>query len=397
MALIFTSEEKRCLNFYKINIALVILSFLLPFKIAGFTIIGYSWLLFLLFSILTLLRNKTIHFPVVYYIPWSLYLFFYLFVDFSFLGLQTTLQYICPIIAAMAASGLTYNEKTLMRLLYYFKFFAWLLFLVELVLPQFNFGFVKYYTGNAALVMTTTLLITIIGAEFFIFRKAKNLIYLGFLILIPYIGLTRMALLMTLAVLPLNFVPMRLTSRAILVIAIIVIGGLFFYSPRVQQKMFFSGTGTLSDLGWENADFYSGGRTFIYQTLDEGFKQEPLWGMGPRSDLAALVEAGLDIREVHNDYLSVRYDYGWVGLGLLLTAFLLQIISLIRLNRKKVTRLVKIYSASALTLFIPFFGFMYTDNILKYTIFYSTIHFSIMGMIYSLSRTPELVPKKNEG
>jgi O-antigen ligase len=121
--------------------------------------------------------------------------------------------------------------------------------------------------------------------------------------------------------------------------------------------------------------------------LDEGISQNPYWGLGPRSDLTALRDAGLDITEVHNDYISVRYNYGWVGLALLLFAFIFQIIDLIRLNNKKWSPIVKLFSASALTLFIPFFGFMYTDNILKYTIFFSTIHFIFIGIIHSINHS----------
>jgi hypothetical protein len=392
MALLFTPEENRCLNFYKVNLGLIAFSNLLPFKVAGFTLVGYSWVIFLLFSLFTLLRNQKVHFPLLFYLPWSLYIIGYIIFDFSFFGLQSTLQYLCPLIAGMAASGFEYNERILARLIYYLKVMAWFSFLIGILLPQVNLGFIRYYTGPAALVMTTTLIMTVLVAEFFIYKKFWNIVYFGILFLIPYVGITRMAILMSLTILPLHMAPVRVERRLLITAVMVIAGVLVFYSPMVQQKMFFSGKGTLSDLAWNNSDFYSGGRTFLYQTLEQGIKEQPVWGMGPRSDMSALQGAGLKIIEVHNDYLSVRYNYGWVGIALLFISFLFQVIDLFRLNNKRWPPMMKVYTSSALTLFIPMFGFMYTDNILKYTIFFGTLHFAMIGIIYSVASSVKVKP-----
>jgi hypothetical protein len=47
-------------------------------------------------------------------------------------------------------------------------------------------------------------------------------------------------------------------------------------------------------------------------------------------------------------------------------------------------------STSTLSLFICFSMFMYTDNILKYTIFFPNYFFALIGITYSLRKDEDL-------
>ena len=55
------------------------------------------------------------------------------------------------------------------------------------------------------------------------------------------------------------------------------------------------------------------------KALEPGLKAKPVWGNGPRADNAYLTRITKTRGgEAHNDYLSVRFNYGYVGLALLL-------------------------------------------------------------------------------
>jgi len=95
--------------------------------------------------------------------------------------------------------------------------------------------------------------------------------------------------------------------------------------------------------------------------------------------------------EAHNDYLSVRFNYGYVGLALLMFGFAGSFISLYKVARKhRENWYIWLISTSALTLYFAFVMFMYTDNILKYTIYFPNYFFAMIGIIYSLKRDEDL-------
>jgi len=157
-----------------------------------------------------------------------------------------------------------------------------------------------------------------------------------------------------------------------------------FYFEPIQRLMFFSGSGTLKDISFENEDFQTSGRDFLYTVLDKNIAENPILGNGPRSDLFAFRSAGLYLAEAHSDYRAVIHNYGFVGLGLLLLSIAFQFFHFYRQKIKQT--LIKLYYYAALTSFIPFLTFMYSDNILKYTIYFGTIHFSLMGLVYNQNK-----------
>src|SRR5690606_41820410 len=46
----------------------------------------------------SLFRTRSIEFPLLFWLPWILFMVVYLVIDFSFLGLQLTLQYTLPLL-----------------------------------------------------------------------------------------------------------------------------------------------------------------------------------------------------------------------------------------------------------------------------------------------------------
>jgi len=237
--------------------------------------------------------------------------------------------------------------------------------------------------GLPAIVMTCSLSATLLLGEYFTFRTRYSLLLFFLLALVPILAVTRMGVVAILLLLPLNFFKANISFRMASVIVIIFVGLFVFTLPDFQHKMFYSGKGSIKDISLENEDFSTTGRKTLYNLLEYGIEQNPVWGNGPRSELGIFIEAGLTIKESHNDYLAIRYEYGWIGLLLLLLGYAMQIISLLIKLWKEKNIFTRVMIQAALTLFIPFFAFMYTDNILKYTFFFGTLHFAIIAFTYA--------------
>ena len=252
-----------------------------------------------------------------------------------------------------------------------------------------------YPIGMAVMPMIFSLAISLFTAQFFITRQKKYLIFIGLLFLAPVVDLTKTGIAATAAVFILHFANRLLKTKAIFGVIGISALLLVFNSKGFQKATFYSGEGTLSDITlnyYDNPVINSSGRTSWKKALEPGLKTAPIWGNGPRADNAYLTKiTRTRSSEAHNDYLSVRFNYGYVGLALLLFGFAGTFLSLYRISRRYHEKyLIWLISTSALTLFIAFLIFMYTDNILKYTIYFPNYFFAMIGIVYSLKRDEDL-------
>jgi len=337
-------------------------------------------------SVFNLFFTRTITFPIMIWLPWMLYLIGYLVYDFSLLGLQLTLQYILPLLIGIVGSGFAYTEEEIVWL------FKWLLRVCSLVILMFIYGYLfrsGYTPAASAAPMLLTLAFSILIGLYF---SSKNLIYMilaGVVFLIPVIENTRMGIAAMAAIFVIHFANNNVISKIVFSFVGILIFLIIFNTNKFQEKTFISGSGTLKELTfnyYDNPNIRITGRISWKKALDPGLEQAPVWGNGPRSDFQKLVEVtGLRTGEAHNDYMSVRYNYGYVGLGLLLGAFIITFISLFRISLSASDKNhIWLITVSTLPLFISFLMFMYTDNILKYTIYFPNYFFALIGIIYSI-------------
>lgn len=356
----------------------------LPGGIAGFNWSGIAWLTMLLITLVQLVRSSSFTFPIMLWLPWGLYILVYILFDFSFIGLQLTLQYLLPILVGIVASQFEY---TWTKLLYLFQGLLRMLAVIYAL-------FIIYYliTGFTPHMAATPMLFSIgavIGLGVFFFTNDKRFVVLYFLLfLMPFVSVTRMALLVFGLIFVLHFANKGIGSK---IVASFVGGVLMLFvanSEGFQQKTFYDGKGEVSDLSWDYAEdqsINSSGRRSWKIALNPGLKDQPMWGNGPRSDAAVLgAVTGKEIGEAHNDYMSVRYNYGYVGLSLLLFGFGFSFIKLFFMSRRVDEPVFQLLVLSMLTLFIPFLFFMYSDNILKYTIWFPNYFFALMGICYSI-------------
>ncbi len=357
------------------------LSFLpfIPSEIVGFGLTGWAWMLCLFISIHTILNSRTFTFPLKIWMPWILYISIYGLIDFSFFGIQLTLQYLVPILVGCAAATFSYSKDIIFKLFTLFKKLLIVIFIITII--KFLIG--QRHTG-AETVMFLVIWATLLLSLFFYSGNKKYLKYYGLLAFIPFLLVTRMGIAMMLAVVPLHFTNRNIGSKIIFSLLIMLVSIWLFNTSTIQEKMFYDGQGTIRELISGEADLNTSGRSNLASLMEPGLEKNPVWGMGPRADLALFESNGLWIKEAHNDYLSVRYNYGWVGLGLLLFSMLMQFISLFKLKDFSESMEYQVLWGTSLTLFIPYLGFMYSDNILKYSTTYGNFFFIFLGILFSI-------------
>jgi hypothetical protein len=389
-------DNKRFYQFYNWLFFCALLPFIgyifyrvLPEKIAGFNLTGWAFLLMLFVSAFFFTTNKgKLTFPLRYWFPWLLYLGISLLFDFSFFGLQLTLQYILPIIVGLVASSFTYDKEKLNWL--YKRMFQLCIFVVFLFV--FGMLFFNGFTPYAAL---TPMLLSVMAAisigVFFLSGKLRFLGVYAVLFIIPFVDVTRMAILCFLVILILHFANRNLLSKVAFAVGGVLLALFVFNSEQFQKKTFFEGKGELSDLKVNlnyyesNSTFNTSGRTKFYLAFEPGLKASPLFGNGPRADLFVLEKlvVGTDIKEAHNDYLGLRYNYGNVGLALFLFGFVGNFLSLYGRFLKEKNLYRVLLQSSAMILSVTFLIAMYTENLLKSTILFTDLYFALIGMSYA--------------
>ena len=145
----------------------------------------------LLITAINLFHTRSITFPWQLWLLWALYICGYLVIDFSFLGLQLTLQYMLPLLIGVVASGFIYTNDDLHWM------FKWFTRLIALIYATFIFAniFGSGFTPNmAAMPMVFSLAVSLLAGLYFITRENKYLFFVGLLFLAPIVELTRMGI-----------------------------------------------------------------------------------------------------------------------------------------------------------------------------------------------------------
>ncbi|MCX6248453.1 MAG: hypothetical protein NTW10_12065 [Bacteroidetes bacterium] len=362
----------------------------IPSEILGFKWSGWAWLFMLFVSIGYLFKLKKNGFPVIIWLPFIIYTLIWAIVDKTFVGFRFFIQPVIPIIVGLIASSLTYNTATLNILYKMFKRFFWFLIILVFIFPLIRYGQFSTYLvpGSAALVMTLTMFTIIFLSIYFSFFNLKFLLlYIGML-LTAFILVTRTAILINIIILPFHFLNNKLISRIFTAFSGVVVALLIFYSEPIQNKMFYEGGGSFSDISYDNPNFNTSGRKTNRTIIEVGLAENPLWGNGPRADLDLYTYFNLKPTILHDDYSLIRYCFGWFGLALYIGAFAVQFIILYRKKKAYRTKYSRIIWGTALTLYIPYFIFMNTDNIFLYGPWYGYFFFAFIGMVHSLSSNP---------
>jgi len=203
-------------------------------------------------------------------------------------------------------------------------------------------------------------------------------------------ALTRTAITVTGMTIPLTFASLKLKKRAIFLTIVAVVGVTIFYTERVQKKMFYSGSGTLQDIRLTNPDFFTAGRSYLWDHMIEEIKAKPIWGHGANAseEFVFSVTWGT-LTHPHNDWLRLLYDYGVIGTCIFGFCLVAQVIHLLKRAKRTFgeSRVLLYAGASS---FLPFVLLMFTDNIILYAAFFGNLQFTILGLVYAAEKTREI-------
>jgi O-antigen ligase len=352
------------------------------FEILDFNVSGYAWLLSLVAALLVLARHPTrVHFPVWIWIPWGLLLLAYLTQAEEPHAVQRTVMMLCPLVVGMAASCVRTTPTVALATLRFLKPLAAVLLLAlvwgtGLLLS----GTLPEYGGYAASVMTASLLGAVFAAEYSSGRRV-SLAWWAAIQLAPLIALTRTGIVASTLTLPLCLGRVRLRTRLIS-LGVIALGGIaLFSSPRMQARMFYSGSGTLSDVSLQNRNFATSGRSALWPELVEEIKKRPWLGHGANASETYVSTTRPGLAHPHNDWLRLLYDYGILGTFLFVVTLLAQVFHTLVAARRAPDR-ARVLFIGVASSFIVLALFMFTDNIILYAAFFGNLQFALLGTAY---------------
>jgi O-antigen ligase len=296
----------------------------------------------------------------------------------------------CPIIVGIAVSTSRIREIQSRGFLSIMKKFVFALFIIVIFKTGLLFtGILPSVTGLAVQSITAALLCSIFAVEYSI-NGGKNLFQWVIGASIPIIALTRTAITVAGMTIPLTLASLKIKKRLIFLTIVAVLGVAFFYTERVQKKMFYSGTGTIKDLGFGNPDFFTAGRSRLWNLMMEEIREKPIWGHGANaSEEFVLSVTWGTLTHPHNDWLRLLYDYGFSGTSVFAFCLVIQVVHLLRRAKKTFgeSRVLLYAGASS---FLPFVLLMFTDNIILYVAFFGNLQFTIIGLVYAALKTREI-------
>jgi len=357
-------------------------------QLLGFSLAGFAWFIPLIFSPFIILRSiKTIAFPWIIWLPWLLLLLICLVMSPYENALQRTAIMVSPILVGMAVSTTTIRDKELKVFLQLAKkavvaFFVFVCYSTGMIFT----GTLPDITGMASQAITGALLATIVVSEYVCGGQKILLYYWLALAFVPFAALTRTAIVVTALTLPLTLAPLALMKRLLIFGVVVVLFLGMFYTERVQKKMFHSGKGELMDIGISNEDFRMTGRSTMWNAMKIQIDKSPWFGYGTNASEAFVVVLTGGLTHPHNDWLRLRFDYGYVGVlvyGLCMLGQLCH--AWMKAREAKGETLILLYAGASA--FIPAVLFMYTDNIILYAAFFGNLQFVILGLAYASLRT----------
>ena len=195
--------------------------------------------------------------------------------------------------------------------------------------------------------------------------------------------------------LPLTFAPMKILKRIVLASMIIAAGYGLFFTERVQEKTFYSGSGTFQDISRENPDFATSGRKSIWEHMQTEIDKQPWFGHGANASEPFVVRLTGGLTHPHNDWLRLLFDYGYFGTAIFGITMMLQVLHLIRKGKQTLGENRILFFAGASS-FIAFSLFMFTDNIILYAAFFGNLQFTLLGLAYAAYGTSALSQTQKE-
>lgn len=384
---IYYTDEYR--DFHGMNrfMLMIITAAMIPwifggYVILGFNISGWAWVIPLIISGIIVLRNlNRITFPIILWIFWIVILLVYWFIGRGNPdALQSLFQMLSPLVIGCAASTFRSDNWQLDNVINWItrlSLIAWIILILRV--PMIITGVLPGH-GFMAAEMIGLLLLGAFYSTFYAIGSTRYIFYYLSMLAITLISLTRGPIVSMISCLPLTFAPVPIFKRMSLITIMLLSAVIIFNTDRVQERMFTSGSGELSDISLENPQFKTSGRSVMWDVLWYNAKKEPWLGNGWNYHRVVLPMYGLNTHAPHNDWLKLFHDMGILGVGLYLVTMIIQILYLIRVARRS-SGAHQMLSYGAATAFIPYALIMFTDNVILYVQFFGNLHFAIIGIV----------------
>jgi O-antigen ligase len=348
----------------------------------NYQIAGFGWFIPLVLSILIFLKIPGhSKFPILIWFPWILLVIIYLIFAKAPNAFQRSIMLLCPLVVGMTVSKLKIGENELESFNKLCHYMAVALYVVIIMKLGIIVTGILPASGMAAEVMTGTLLCSLFSVSYVSGQK-KELAWWAAFAVIPFIAVTRTAIVAAGLTLPLTFAPMNIFKRTVLIALIILLAIPVFYSERVQKKMFYSGRGTLAEVHPDNPDFATSGRKALWDKLEAEIDKKPYFGHGANTSepIVSMLTGGLT--HPHNDWLRLLYDYGYFGTIIFVFCVISQVLHILK-RARSATGETKILFYAAASTFISFVLFMFSDNIILYVAFFGNLQFTMIGLAYA--------------
>jgi hypothetical protein len=349
-------------------------------QLFGYSMTGFGWFLpFCAAMFLLVMRINRVKFPFFLWLPWILVVVgYYFFSDYP--ALHRSVQILCPIAIAMAVSSYRYQEEHIVRFLQLITYLS--VILIGLIIFRLGLPFTGVLPPTTALAAEsiTAILFSTIYATKYSFGNKNDMKWWWLMTLVPVIAVTRTAIAVSGLTLPFTWGPMKLKSRILLVIIIIILGFILFHTPRIQKKSFRSGEGEMSDV--LSKDFSDNARFYMWKNFDEQIKRKPWFGYGAGAGERFVRNITNNISGYpHNDWRLTLYDYGIFGTSIYVVCIIFAMIHAYIRSKQSVDKGRLLFLAGASS-YIPFMLLMYTDNIMVYVSFFGNLQFTLLGIAY---------------
>lgn len=387
-----------------VALAIGMLSGYLPMVLPGQLGGGLSflgWLVPLLGAgVFLVIHAPHIRFPAAIWLPWMLWASFYLIFAEVANALQRTVMMFTPIVVGAAFSAMPGSPALLERCYRWLVVFFWIFMGAAAAQTGLSSGKLYNVTTFAAGSITASLLAAWFAVLYAIGRRNKHLLCWLLLATVPVLANTRTGMVAVALTLPLVLCPFPFYKRALIIGALVMVGIGLFYTERIQQKMFYSGEGTIQEAidntyaaftgeGKMDFNFATSGRYWLNRILSARLDEAYWFGHGANTTEAVSVSI-TGVTHPHNDWLRLRYEYGVIGTVLFGGAMLVTALhALARARRLRSSQGFFLYAGASA--FIPMAIFMFTDNVIMYAAWFGNLHFALLGIGYAsfvIARSP---------
>ncbi len=369
------------INFFYIICFFCFLSSFDKLTILGFSHTSIGWIFPLFLSLFFLFFKKSVFldFPVRAWFPWILYVMLSMIFSFTLSAFQRFIMLISPVLIGIVFSNFNFCYLDLKKINLGLKFLAVGLFLLKVTSFITNFN-----VNEPGLVMTASLLCCYFFVQG-IYSDSKNFIFYIIVLLIPVIGVNRMAILACLIPAILFLKSSNLVQKIILGLFFIFISLQVFKSDSFQGKMFYSGSGNFSSFIYNIEDVRTHGRLVMWVPMMDKIPDSLLLGHGFDSSTEFIQNYISWITHPHNDYLRILFDLGIMGLFLFFIAYFFSIRKIL-FYRYRVNDTVSNFIVFLTLSFFVFFILMITGNPIYYVNYYGNLQFSLYGVLLSVLR-----------